>query len=114
MPLPRTTVPPESITAQIVGPDDAPGSPFGPAGPRGSWPALKSFASSDPSFTSLVVTLFGGSLTAAYPVPPRATASAMHATTMAGDGLRILGTIHASFARGAKELRTRREEALVE
>src|SRR5919197_4907895 len=35
-----------------------PGSPFGPFGPAGSWPALKSAASSEPSRTFAELTAF--------------------------------------------------------
>jgi hypothetical protein len=35
--------------------------------------------------TSRLVTLLAGSLNAAYPVPPSASASAMHAITVAGE-----------------------------
>ena len=56
-----------------------PASPFGPGGPvlpRGTWPVLKSWASSDPLRTWRVPTLLFGSVTAAHETPPSAMKSA--------------------------------------
>src|SRR6266511_2633928 len=80
-PLGRTS------TQRTVGPAAPP--------PDRSWPGLKSRARSVPSFTCTVVTLFLGSLKAAYPVPLSASKSATQATNIGGDGSilkRLIGT----------------------
>src|SRR5437867_1209968 len=54
---PRTVLPDASVSGNGPAGPWSPLSPFGPcgpggpAGPAGTWPALKSFLSSDPSFT---------------------------------------------------------------